>query len=188
MRPESIRRLALAAGATAVAAAAAVATTPAAFAAGTAVTGGHSSLHVVSPEQTAFANAKVTISAVSPATYKSHTVRLPITGGTATPPTYVIHYGGAFKFTKGSNTVTVHGIIENTNTNRVTALFNNHSRFDLFKLVEPYGGSGGPGYSSWGYHVTFTGPAQTYLDNHLNTKVFANHPKFGTDLTDVTFK
>jgi hypothetical protein len=183
-----IQRIALAATATGLAAMTALATTSPAFAAGTAVTGGHSSITVSSTSAKALSSANISIHAVAPATYKNRVLRLPISGGTATPPTYVMHYAGAFKLVKGSKTFKVHGLIANTKTNKVTAHINSHSRMAVFTLGAPQNGSGGPGDVSFGaYTVKWTSGAQTYLDNHLSTKVFANHPKLGTGDTRVKF-
>ena len=189
MHPASTRRLALAAGATAVAAAAAVATTPAAFAAGTAVTGGHSTITVSSTARQALSSAHISINAVSPATYSNHVIKLPISGGTANPPNYLIRYHGAFDLVKGSKTFSIHGIIENTSQHRVTALVNSHSRMTVFTLGDPQMGNGGPGEVMFGdYTVKWSSGAQTYFDNHLSTKAFTNHPSFGIGLTNVKFK
>jgi hypothetical protein len=184
-----LQRIALVATATGLAAVTALATTSTAFAAGTAVTGGHSTVTVSSTSAHALSSANISLHAVAPATYKNRVLSLPITGGTATPPTYVMHYAGAFTLVKGSKTFKVHGLVGNTNTNKVTALINSHSRMAVFTLGAPQSGSGGPGEVAFGaYTVKWTSGAQTYLDNHLSTKVFANHPKLGVGYTDVKFK
>jgi hypothetical protein len=184
----SPRRLGLAGAAVALTTTA-IAGAAAAYAAGTAVTGGHVTLKLSSATRNAFTANHVTFDAVPRATLKNGSLTLPITGGTATPPTYVLDLAGGFKVVKGTHSANVAHIIVNTNTGKGSAIITNHSRMTVFTFGSPAGGNGGPGEAQFAFDkVSLTGAAQKTLDSALHTSVFANHPTLGASTFDVTFK
>ncbi|WP_310962697.1 hypothetical protein [Nocardioides terrisoli] len=182
------RRVAASGVAAAVAAAVAMTAVPAAFATGTAVTGGSTTIQLAPATAKALRAKHILVSGISRATVKGGVLTMRITGGTATPPTYVTQYKGGFRFAKGARSTTVTGIVFNTKKNTGSAVIR-HRKIVAFKLGAPQSGNGGPGEVQFGdYPVRLTAAGQKALDSALHTSVFDHHPRLGTGATDVRFK
>jgi hypothetical protein len=53
---------------------------------------------------------------------KKHTIKLPITGGRANPPNYVLNYAGGIKLRDEGRIVTITKLVANTTTFNVTGV------------------------------------------------------------------
>jgi hypothetical protein len=162
---------------------------PASAAAAAPVTGGHSEVAVSGAFRSALASHNVTLAATGKATYAHHTLKLPITGGVATIPTYGLNYAGGFTLTSGGVTVTVTKLKIANKTQKVTGVINGKRRINVFVNGLPQNGNGGPGDVSFGgYTVALAGAAVTSFDTKLSTTVFAKHTAVGTGETTVKYK
>jgi hypothetical protein len=153
------------------------------------VTGGHSSISVAKTFRDALSAHGITFDATGRATYKHHTLRLPITGGKANPPAYVLKYAGGVKLADSNGKVKFTKVVANTTTQSVSAVVNGGHRIKIFTVGLPNRGNGGPGMVSFGgYTVTLTKGAEKVLDTKLGTHTFAKHSAVGTGVTTVKFK
>jgi hypothetical protein len=162
---------------------------PATAATGSKVTGGNSTIDVSKAQRAALHGAGVTLSATGKASYKKHTIKLPVSGGTANPPNYGLRYAGGIKFTKGHATVKVTKLKIAQKSSDVTGVVNGKKRINIFVDGTPQGGKGGPGDVTYGgYTVKFAGAAKKVFDKDLNTKTFTKHAAVGTGTTTVKYK
>lgn len=181
-----LRMLAVATTASTVVAAAAL-TSPA-VAAATPVTGGNVQIALNAHTDQAVRVHGITLSPIAPATLRTGTLRLPVTGGVANPPNYGTKLGGGFKYSTARRTVSITHIYMNTATHRATGEVTGHGTIDVFVLGDPNSGNGGPGRVQYGgYTVKLAGALTHVLDGAFATQVFANNPDFGTGTTTVTF-
>lgn len=162
--------------------------TDAAVAASTPVTGGHVSIQLTAATLQAIHDRGIALKPIAPATIDKGVLRLPTTGGQASPPNYTTDQAGGFSFDKGGKAVRVTGIVFNTADHRASGKVTGHGRIVIFVLGDPNSGSGGPGKIQYGgYSVTLSGALIRALDNAFGTEVFAHHSSFGTGSTTVTF-
>jgi hypothetical protein len=153
------------------------------------VTGGHVKIALSSATRHGLDTAGVDLVATSVASYHHGNLKLPIGRGTATPPTYLVHLGGGFKFAKGSDSVKVSHVTIDTAAQTGSAKIGGAGAITAFKFKVPSGGNGGPGQVQFGYDkLTLTKTARQKLDSALATKVFARHPTLGKIFFDITFK
>lgn len=190
----SPRRLLMAGAVAVFSAATALSGVPSATAAGSsAVTGGHTYITPSAGVVRALASHHIVLTAIRPASIQvesgpTTTIALPITGGTATPPNYVTRMSGGLKFKLKGHVVTLTKLVFNTKTHVGSAIVNHGSRFAIFKLGDPQGGSGGPGSVSFGgYTVSWSKVGWKKLDSKLHTLFFSRHKAIGTGTTDVNF-
>jgi hypothetical protein len=157
-------------------------------AAAAAITGGHTTIALSHKTLNALDNNGISIHATGAATLKNDNLRLPIRGGQATPPNYVIHYKGGFEYTDGSHSVKVSHIVINTAKHQGTAEVGSLGRIKALHVGDPNGGNGDPGDVQFGgFKVTFTKTGYQALDSIMNTKVFENHPRLGVGTTHVKY-
>lgn len=164
-----------------------VAAGPAAAVPTAGVTGGHSTIAVEKTFNKALKAHGIKLKTTGPATYKKKTLKLPITGGSANPPAFVLKYAGGVKLVEGSKSVSIKKLKANSTTSTVTAAVDG-KRIKLFSVGAPNGGSGGPGSVTFGgYTVTLAPRAIKVLDKDFGTKTFKKHSEVGIGSTTVKY-
>lgn len=165
----------------------AVAAVPAGAVPTAGVTGGHSSIAVEKAFSKALQAHGIKLKTTGPATYKRKTLKLPITGGDANPPAFVLKYAGGVKLVDSGKTVSIRKLKADSTTSTVTAAVNG-KRITLFTVGAPTGGSGGAGNVTFGgYTVTLSPKAVKVLDRDLATKTFKKHSEVGIGTTTVKY-
>jgi hypothetical protein len=126
------------------------------------------------------------VKAIAPATLANGVLRLPTTGGTANPPTYITKDAGGFSISRNGKKMSVTHLVFNTKTERATADVTNHGTIVVFVLGQPNSGSGGPGWVEFGaYSVHLSYRLTHALYRVYGTQVFINHPLLGTGTSKV---
>lgn len=176
----------LSAGAVLAAVVGAVPAVAAPAVAATSVTGGHTLVQLKAVTMRAIHGKGFALKPIAPATLAKGVLRLPTTGGTAKPPTYITKEAGGFSVSRNGKKVSVTHLVLNTKTERATADVTNHGRIVVFVLGQPNAGSGGPGWVEFGgYSVKLSYRLTHALYRRYGTQVFINHPLLGTGTSKV---
>jgi hypothetical protein len=152
------------------------------------ITGGNTQITLNTHTMQVLQNRNFALVPIAGATDRRGVLRLPTTGGTASPPNYTIKQGGGFSLAKAAKKVLVTHLVFNTKSHQATGAVAGHGTIVVFVIGDPNAGNGGPGKVEFGgYPVKLSNGFARVLDNTYNTQVFAKHTAFGTGASTVYF-
>lgn len=148
------------------------------------ITGGHIKFKLNSTAVSGLSSAHLKLTAKKPAKLKSHTLTVPVKGGTITVATLTAHIksAGGFTISKGGKKVSVtnlHSSAQGGHGGQGTAVVSGHGRIEAITTSAPTVSGSGPITAS-NFQVTLAAPLVKILDKKFKTTIFKAHPTIGT--------